>query len=216
MRDLTNKRFGRLVALKNIGSDKFKNRIWLCKCDCGNYFKINSNALTSGNTRSCGCLRKEVATEKIKKYMLSEGTEIHGKTNTRLYRIFANMKTRCTNKKSPDYKYYGKRGITICKEWRQNFMNFYNWAIEHGYKDNLTIDRIDVDGNYEPSNCRWVTATEQDANRRISLKYYLKGKEYTPNELAQKYKLSRETIINRWKKGYREEELIRPVGVKRI
>lgn len=89
-----------------------------------------------------------------------------GLSKTRIYRIWQDMKNRCYYKKLPEFKYWGGRGITICKEWRESFLNFYKWALANGYKDNLSIDRVDVNGNYEPSNCRWATAYEQVHNRR--------------------------------------------------
>lgn len=145
--DLTGRRFGRLVALRRAENDSGGRTVWECRCDCGTIKCIRAAALTQGLTKSCGCLR-------------------HGKSKTRLYHIWANMIQRCENPKSNRFHLYGGRGVSVCKEWREDFMNFYSWAIQNGYTDTLSIDRIDADGNYEPSNCRWATMSEQNKNRR--------------------------------------------------
>ena len=145
--DLTGRRFGRLVALRRVESDSGGRTVWECRCDCGTIKCIRAAALTQGLTKSCGCLR-------------------HGKSKTRLYHIWAHMIQRCEDPKSNRFHLYGGRGVSVCKEWREDFMNFYSWAIQNGYTDTLSIDRIDVDGNYEPSNCRWATMSEQNKNRR--------------------------------------------------
>ena len=134
--------------------------MWLCECDCGNKKVISSDCLTMGKTKSCGCLDKE-------KHITSPNRTTHGLYGTRIYRIWKAIKTRCNNPNSIDYKkYYGSKGVKICDEWNYNFWKFYDWSICHGYKDNLSIDRIDPYGNYEPSNCRWVTMKVQANNKR--------------------------------------------------
>lgn len=131
----------------------------------------------------------------------------HGGTNTRLYKIWGSMKERCYRKKHSHYKNYGGRGIKICEEWK-DFSAFQNWAYQYGYDDTLTIDRIDVDGNYEPSNCRWVTMKEQENNRRNNRVLVYKGVKYTASQLANLVGLNVSTIFYRLYKGWDIEDVV--------
>ena len=133
---------------------------YLCKCTCGNTCIVERFHLKYGHTQSCGCLKKGIGKINYK----------HGMEKSRLYHIWQGIKRRCLNKNEDKYAQYGGRGIKICDEWKNNSSNFIKWALNNGYEDNLTIDRIDVDGNYEPSNCRWVTMKEQSINRRNTVK----------------------------------------------
>lgn len=165
--------------------------MWLCKCDCGNIIKAASQNLKSGNTKSCGCLNKEIATKVNTK---------HNMYGTRLYKIWCNMKNRCYNQNVKAYNDYGGRGIKVCDDWlnkENGFINFYNWAINNGYKDDLTIDRINNDGNYEPSNCRWATILEQSHNKRNSIKLTYNNETKHISELAKEYGLTRDCLWER-------------------
>ena len=154
-KDITGKKFGKLTALYRLHNYHKKGTYWICVCDCGNFIETSYDSLHN-NAKSCGCLRKETTSKRFK---------THGKRNTRLYNIYKGMKARCYNKNNHKYKNYGGRGITVCKEWLNDFTTFYDWSMSHGYDDTLTIDRIDVNGNYEPDNCRWITNDEQQRNK---------------------------------------------------
>lgn len=153
-------RFGRLTIVKEVEkSGNYRN--FLCRCDCGNEKIVAMSALRRGYTRSCGCLMSE-AKHAPKP---SKQSENYLYRKSRLYNIWCDMRKRCTNKNCRAYRWYGLRGIKVCQEWYR-FINFRDWAISNGYADNLTIDRIDVNGNYEPKNCRWITIQEQQKNKR--------------------------------------------------
>lgn len=147
--DLTNKKFGRLTILEFVYRKNGRN-YWKCKCDCGSIVIKNEHNLKNGDTKSCGCLHRDI-TKKIK--------TTHGERHTRLYRIWSNMKSRCYNSNVSCYERYGGKGIHVCDEWMK-YENFSKWAKSHGYKDDLTIERINPTGNYCPENCEWISFKE--------------------------------------------------------
>ena len=162
--DLTGKRFGKLTVIKQ-AEHEGRHSYWLCSCDCGAKKVIRGTSLTSGKQISCGCVRHE------RLALGNKALTKHGGTNTRLYHVWRGMIDRTERKGNRSYKNYGARGIKICKEWRENFDTFREWAIKNGYDEtakfgDCTIDRIDVDGNYEPNNCRWADAKTQALNTR--------------------------------------------------
>lgn len=158
--DLTGKRFNKLVVIKRIKRNS-RQTYWECKCDCGNLTFTTSAHLKAGHTKSCGCLQKQT----VKNVMMT-----HGLTYTKLFKVWRGIKDRTLNRNDKHYKNYGGRGIKICDEWKE-FKQFYEWANNNGYIEGLTIDRIDNNGNYEPSNCRWVNMKIQQNNR--SNNYYI-------------------------------------------
>ena len=171
--DLSGKRFGRLVVIERANPIIYENGVssqkWRCKCDCGNETIVRHGNLQKGATISCGCYHREKFGDINRTHDLSYKSHLYG--------VWKSMKDRCYREKCKSYKNYGGRGITICDEWRNDYKAFYDWAMKNGYKEEqtrggvniLSIDRIDNDGNYEPSNCRWVTADVQAKNKRKRL-----------------------------------------------
>ncbi len=186
--DLTGKRFGRLFVIARNGTAQSGHALWICKCECGNTRVISSNQLISG-TQSCGCLQREKAAEfaKNRTNIVQQPKRDIGKGCRRLHQAYKDMNNRCYNPNNKNYKSYGKRGITVCDEWKKDFYTFRDWAISHGYADDLTLDRKDVNGNYEPSNCRWTTVKEQNNNRRNNRIVTYNGETMTLHELSERY-----------------------------
>lgn len=198
--DLSGKRFGKLVAVKITFAEKGKKTKWLCHCDCGNEKEIAIDSLKSGKTKSCGCYRK---------YVTRKSFEKHGMANDRLYQIWQNMKERCYNKNRKSYKDYGERGIVICDSWL-DFSNFKEWSFNNGYKDDLTIDRINVNGIYEPSNCRWADRITQNNNTTKNVFFEINGVTRTLAQHARYYGINYYTLHFRYNEmGLRNVDLIK-------
>lgn len=208
-KDLTGQKFGRLTVLKvarQVQSGKRLRYYWLCQCDCGNTKEVRTDSLTDKLVQSCGCLKKEQDRTNLTKY------HRHKMSKTRLYGIWQKMKDRCFNSNIPCYPRYGGRGIIVCKEWL-TVDNFLRWALENGYNDNLQIDRIDVNGNYCPENCRWVTAKQNCRNRRTNIQVEYNGKLVTLVELAELTGMSYSCLHARYTRGVRGAELIKPITI---
>lgn len=205
--DLTGQKFGRLTVVKRVedyvSPSGQKLVQWLCECECGNKTIVQSCILRHGKTASCGCLRNEV---------VSKINTKHGQAHTRPYKTWKNMIARCYHKNYKNYKNYGGRGIQVCEEWKNDFVSFYNWAISNGYTDNLTLDRINTDGNYEPNNCRWVSMKEQDRNRRTNRLLTYNGETHCYAEWEQLLNFGRGMVWNRLNRGWSiEKALTTPV-----
>ena len=200
--DLTGQKFGKLMVIKRVENAKDKQAQWLCQCECGNTKIVKAISLRKGNTRSCGCLAKP-----------------HGLRYTRLYGTWKSIKQRCCNPNSKQYKGYGGRGIKLCQEW-VNFKSFYDWAMDNGYDENApkgkcTLDRIDNNGNYEPSNCRFVTEKVQANNRRDNHFLTFNNETHTVKQWAEIMGITYETLFSRLNRNWSiERALTTPVKSK--
>jgi hypothetical protein len=196
-------KFGRLTVLETwrikepSGQNRYRVRVL---CDCGKETEVEKDAITSGNTKSCGCLVRET---------IGALSRTHGKTKERIYRCWRHMIERCHSPNSERYPHYGARGIVVCSEWR-NFEGFYAWASVNGYTDDLTIERIDINGNYEPSNCCFIPMSEQQSNTTRSRRLECFGETKTAAqwERDERCKVSQHTILKRVKKGWSIEDAI--------
>lgn len=171
--DLKDKRFGKLVVVERKENSRSGKAMWLCQCDCGNLKTIVGSDLTKGSTQSCGCIRIEKMKERKKEYNHRE----------RLYVLWMGIRQRCANPNNISYKWYGEKGISICKEWEEDYLSFKKWMLDNGYDESLprgvqTIDRIDSDGDYAPSNCRLITIAEQQRNKKCLKKYFYNGERH--------------------------------------
>ncbi len=202
--DVTGQRFGKLTAIRRCGSNGHSS-LWVCKCDCGNETIITLSHLRQG-TKSCGCLSKEISSERGHKSKIGERSRKHGDFGTKLYGIWAGMKRRCQNPNTKYYSDYGGRGIAVCEEW-QEYEPFKEWALDDGYQEGMSIERIDVDGNYCPANCKWIPLSEQNANKRISIKIEHQGRVYTIKEISQITGLKERTIKGRYERGWNTDKI---------
>ena len=191
--------YGKLTVIEVFGKDKHYNILYKCMCECGNTQISNASRLKSGKVKSCGCLRFEQPKQAFTK---------HGLRKHPLYTIWADMKQRCTNVNCSRYEDYGGRGISIYSLWKKDFKNFYNWAITNGYESGLTIDRIDNDGDYAPSNCRWVDRYVQGSNKRNNHIITIDGESKILFEWCREYNISPSTVCRRIKRGWSEQDAI--------
>lgn len=199
LKTVAGKRFGRLVATTFAGRTRLSNGAlhyhWKCVCDCGNETVVTTTNLKTGHTQSCGCLHKERAAK-----VTGDRSRTHGKTHTRAHRIWAMMKDRCNNPKSTSYPNYGARGIKVCDRWANSFELFHQ-DMGDPPSMNHTLDRIDNDGNYEPSNCKWSTSAEQASNTRFNRNITFQGETRTLSEWARRLGISHSALasrLNKW------------------
>lgn len=195
------KKYGRLTVVEYVGRDKRSQIIVRCICDCGEERTVFLHALKKGNTSSCGCFNREQAAARLR---------IHGDSakKERLYRIWAYMKQRCYRENDINYTNYGGRGIGVCDEWRNDYTAFRDWALNNGYDDSLSIDRIDVNGDYEPNNCRWATAKEQARNRRSNRYITYNGETMLLVEWAERFGLPPKILTTRLYLGWSMEKAL--------
>lgn len=205
--DLTGRRFGRLVVLNREKNDKHGKTRWRCKCDCGTIKTIGRRELIRGDTKSCGCYWRERTIERNKRTK-----KTHGFTGTRIQKIWRNMIRRCEKPDCQYYSNYGGRGIKVCEEWH-DLKAFAEWAYKHGFDDTLpkwecTIERKDVNGDYEPSNCYFTNMFEQNSNRRTTVKVKYNGEDVPLMKLCRDMNINRTKAYNRIRKGNTIEEII--------
>lgn len=201
-KDMIGKKFGRLTVLTREGthvSGRSKLALWGCICDCGNETVVRGASLRNGTTKSCGCAQRENA---------SIANTTHGLSRTRIHRVWQAMKKRCENPNDKNYFNYGGRGIHVCEEWKDDFMSFYRWANSNDFDEGLTIDRIDVNGNYEPSNCMWVTQKVQSNNTRRNKFFYFKGEERTLSQISDICGIRYGVLYKRLNRGWSLEEAV--------
>lgn len=205
--DLTNQRFGRWTVIGRGPIKVSKNgasRItWHCICDCGNEANVVACNLRGGKSVSCGCLRREKCSSRMKKI-----NTMHGDTYTRLFRIWNGIKTRCYNKNATAYPNYGGRGITMCEEWKIDFTAFRDWAILNGYEEDLTCERINNNMGYFPDNCRWISRAAQQKNKRTSRFLTLDGESHVVSEWAEITGIHKDTILKRLESGWTVEKAL--------
>ena len=198
--NLIGQNFGKLTVIERAGKDEWGKITWRCRCECGNEKIAPGNALERGYTKSCGCLR-----------------EHHGMTGGRLYQEWRDIKKRCYNHGSRNFKDYGGRGITVCTEWLNSFEAFRDWALANGYCDDLTIDRIDNNGPYCPENCRWLTMKEQGNNKRSNRVLTYRDKSQTMTQWAEELNISYDALKKRISYGWNvERALTTPIRKRKI
>lgn len=203
--DLTGRQFGKLFVIKRGPNNRFGTAMWICKCECGNEIIARSGDILKKEGSSCGCSRFK-----------------HRGAHTRLFNVWYGMKQRCVYKKHNRYHNYGAKGIKICDEWLNDYAAFRDWALVNGYDEKAkrgecTLDRIDVDGDYEPSNCRWVSMKEQNVNKSSNHKLTYNGETRTLKEWADACGIAYSTIMSRLRYGWSiERALTYPVRKREV
>lgn len=206
-KDLKDKKYGKLLVEEYLYTNKRRKAVWKCKCDCGNYIEVSSDKLTTGNTKSCGCLHKETSSNNIKK-AIKKNIKYKSKAEEIIIKTFKRMEKRCYDFNCQAYKNYGGRGIKVCDEWLNNNNLFYIWSINNGWRKGLTIDRIDVNGNYEPNNCRWVSNLIQQNNKRNNKYLTFNNETHTIAEWSRILNIPKGTISDRIRRNYPIEKIL--------
>lgn len=204
--DLTGQKFGRLEAVRLSEKRSGRKTYWECKCECGNPKTIRTDSLKNGLIRSCGCLKKEQDEKN-----LDHKRWTHRESGDRLYSVWNGMHRRCYNPQDSKYGSYGGRGINVCDDWH-DVKKFKDWALNNGYQEDLSIERIDVNGNYEPTNCTWIPISEQAWNKRNTILIKHQGETKCLSEWCKLLELSEGTIRSRYERGETPPKLFRPVG----
>jgi hypothetical protein len=202
LENLNGQTFGRWRVISNPIIKNDNKVYFLCECECNKHTtrEVRADRLKNGSSQSCGCYATEQKTK-------------HGLSRERITNIWYGMIDRCTNPNRNDYERYGGRGISVCDEWKENkdysgLKNFYKWAINNGYEENLTIERKDVNGNYEPNNCEWITMEEQAKNKTNTIYINIDGKNEKLIDLADIHNIKRETLLKRYNNGIEDKELL--------
>lgn len=205
--DLTGKKFGKLTVIGLDESRQTRKTYWICQCECGGIKSARSDSLLCGAIKSCGCMKKEQDKLNL------TANHSHKQSGTRLYKIWQGMKKRCNDKNTACYDRYGGRGIKVCEEWNNSFEPFFEWAMNNGYSEELAIDRIDNNGNYEPNNCKWSTNQEQCNNRRSNIKITIGNATKTLTEWCNIFEVDYNTVFSRYQRYPDQtiEELFSPI-----
>jgi hypothetical protein len=196
--DLTGQKFGRWLVIKRYQT--IPKTKYLCRCECGTERLVAHGDLRNGKSRSCGCLKRDLT--------IARNTTHGDSHHERLWRIWNNMKNRCSNPNIDTFHRYGGRGIKVCDEWEQSYESFREWSLSNGYTDNLSIDRIDNDGNYEPNNCRWVTSKIQSRNTVRNNRYSIENETRTLIEWCELHSINYRTVKSRLSRGWSFEDAI--------
>lgn len=215
--DLKGKRVGILTVVEYVGSNKEGRALWLCECDCGNTCVLPSTTLSRTMKTHCGCQTKKLMSKAATKRIEDRGMTAHGDSNSRLYRVFISMIDRCERKGHVQYANYGGRGIKVCEEWRHDYSAFREWALASGYDDGAahgkcTIDRIDPDGDYSPTNCRFTSMVEQNNNKRNNRLVTIDGKTQSVTQWCRELGLNSKTVNSRIHMGWEPvDALTKPI-----